>query len=108
MTTEKQFAANRQNAKHSTGPRSEHGKRRSRRNALRHGLSAETVIDVFEDPADYNALASAINADYRPRTNFELQLVSRLVSLLWRLHRAVAIERGFFSIEGRGFWEHTS
>jgi hypothetical protein len=106
MTTEKQLAANRQNAKHSTGPRSEHGKRRSRRNALRHGLSAETVIDVLEDPAAYNALASAINADYRPRTNFELQLVSRLVSLLWRLRRAVAIESGLFAIEGQALRKH--
>jgi hypothetical protein len=101
MTTEKQFAANRQNAKNSTGPRSEHGKRRSRRNAFRHGLAAETVIDVLEDPADYKALASRINADYRPRTNFELELVARLVSLLWRLRRAVAIEGGLFEIQAQ-------
>ena len=105
MTTEKQFAANRQNAKNSTGPRSEHGKRRSRRNAFRHGLTAETVIDVLEDPADYKALASAINADYRPRTNFELELVARLVSLLWRLRRATAIESGLFAIEEQGLRE---
>jgi hypothetical protein len=101
MTTEKQFAANRQNAKNSTGPRSEHGKRRSRRNAFRHGLAAETVIDLLEDPADYKALASRINADYRPRTNFELELVARLVSLLWRLRRAVAIESGLFAVQAR-------
>jgi hypothetical protein len=73
MTTDKQIAANRQNAKSSTGPRTEHGKRRSRRNAVRHGLTAETVIDVFEDPADYQALEAEINADFRPRTNFELE-----------------------------------
>ena len=99
MTTDKQIAANRQNAKNSTGPRTEHGKRRSRRNAVRHGLTAETVIDVLEDPADYEALEAAINADYRPRTNFELELVARLVSLLWRLRRAVAIESGLLSIQ---------
>ena len=82
MSTEKQIAANRLNAKSSTGPRTEHGKRRSRRNAFRHGLTAETVIDVLEDQADYKALASRIKADYRPRSNFELELVARLVSLL--------------------------
>ena len=60
MTTDKQIAANRQNAKNSTGPRTERGKRRSRRNAIRHGLTAETVIDVLEDPAEYEALAAAI------------------------------------------------
>ncbi len=101
MTTEKQFAANRQNAKNSTGPRTEHGKRRSRRNAVRHGLTAETVIDVLENAADYDALAAAINADYRPGTNFELELIARLASLLWRLRRTVAIESGLMSNEAK-------
>jgi hypothetical protein len=99
MATDKQIATNRQNAKSSTGPRTECGKRRSRRNAIRHGLTAETVIDVLEDPADYEALEAAINADYRPRTNFELELIARLVSLLWRLRRAIAIESGLLNIQ---------
>lgn len=99
MTTDKQLEANRQNAKNSTGPKTERGKRRSRRNAFRHGLTAETIIDVLEDPADYAALEAAINADYRPQTNLELELVARLVSLLWRLRRAVAIESGLMTIQ---------
>jgi uncharacterized membrane protein len=64
----------------------------------RNVLHSATVIDVLEDPAAYKALERAINADYRPRTNFELELVGRLVSLLWRLRRAVAIESGLLSI----------
>jgi hypothetical protein len=98
MATDKQIAANRLNAKNSTGPRSDAGKRRSRRNATRHGLMAETTIGVHEDPAAYKALQRAIYGDYRPRTNFELELVARLVSLLWRLRRAVAIESGLLNI----------
>jgi hypothetical protein len=97
MATEKQIAANRQNAKHSTGPRTDNGKRRSRRNAMRHGLTAETVINVLEDPVAYKALQRAIHTDYCPRSNFELQLVGRLVSLLWRLRRATAIESGMLA-----------
>jgi hypothetical protein len=101
MSSDKQIAANRLNAKSSTGPRTEKGKRRSRRNAFRHGLTAETVIDTLENAADYDALAAAINADYRPRTNFELELVARLASLLWRLRRAVAIESGLMDIQAK-------
>src|SRR5262249_39634260 len=99
MASERQIAANRQNATVSTGPRTKAGKNRSRRNALRHGLTAETVIDVIEDRAAYKALQRAIYADYRPRSNFELELVARLVSLTWRLRRAVAIETGLLSIQ---------
>jgi hypothetical protein len=99
MATDKQIIANRQNARRSTGPRTESGKRRSRRNAIRHGLTAETVIDILEDPADYRAFERAIKSDYSPQTAIEGQLVTRLASLLWRLRRAVAIESGLLSIQ---------
>jgi hypothetical protein len=42
----RQIEANRRNARLSTGPVTEDGKRTSRQNALRHGLMAETVIDA--------------------------------------------------------------
>ena len=99
MTTEKQIFANQQNAKHSTGPRTESGKRRSRRNAVRHGLTAETVIDTLEDAADYKAFERAIKSDYSPQTAIEGQLVSRLASLLWRLRRAVIVESGLLNMQ---------
>jgi len=108
MATEKQIAANRKNAMWSTGPRTEAGKRRSRRNALRHGLTAETVIDVLEDAKAYRALQRRIFADYRPSSNFELELVARLVSLLWRLRRAVAVESGLISSEAKTPQEHVA
>ena len=99
MATEKQILANQQNAKHSTGPRTESGKRRSRRNAVRHGLAAETVIDTLEDAADYRAFERAIKSDYSPQTAIESQLVSRLASLLWRLRRAVIVESGLLNMQ---------
>jgi hypothetical protein len=45
MATEKQIAANRANAKRSTGPKTAAGKRRSSRNAFRHGLSGPLPDD---------------------------------------------------------------
>ena len=99
MATEKQIVANQQNAKHSTGPRTESGKRRSRRNAIRHGLTAETVIDTLEDATHYMAFERAIKSDYSPQTAIEGQLVSRLASLLWRLRRAVIVESGLLNMQ---------
>jgi hypothetical protein len=99
MATEKQILANQQNAKHSTGPRTEAGKRRSRRNAIRHGLTAETVIDTLENAADYKAFERAIKSDYSPQSAIEGQLVSRLASLLWRLRRAVIVESGLLDMQ---------
>jgi hypothetical protein len=55
MTSLKQIEANRRNALKSTGPTTLDGKRRSRCNAVRHGLTAETVIAALEDAKDYQA-----------------------------------------------------
>jgi hypothetical protein len=77
MTSWRQFQANRLNALKSTGPRTEEGKRISRRNALRHGLTAETVIDGLEDIEDYRGFEAAIISDYDAETSVERELVLR-------------------------------
>ena len=99
MASDRRIAANRLNAKKSTGPITDEGKQRSRRNALSRGLTAETIINVLEDPANYTAFEAEIRGGYQPRTAVEHELVSRLASLLWRLRRATAIESGLLQIE---------
>jgi hypothetical protein len=101
MTSHRQIEANRSNALLSTGPVTEQGKRRSRQNAFRHGLTAETIIDVLEDAEDYAAFEMAVTADYDAQSAVERELVLRLASLLWRLRRASAIESGLFRIQAR-------
>jgi hypothetical protein len=60
VTSARQIAANRKNARRSTGPRSTHGKKRSARNAAKHGLS----LSVLQDPVlapEVARLAAAIS-----------------------------------------------
>jgi hypothetical protein len=101
MTSIRQIEANRRNARLSTGPITEEGKRKSRQNALRHGLTAETVIDALEDADDYVAVETAVTADYDAQSAVERELVLRLASLLWRLRRATTIESGLFKIQAK-------
>jgi hypothetical protein len=92
MTTARQIEANRRNALGSTGPKTEEGKQRASQNAVRHGLTAETVIVPLEDADDYRAFELSVTADYEAETAVERELVLRLASLLWRLRRATSIE----------------
>ena len=70
MTSFWQIEANR--------PTTEEGKKKSRRNAVRHGLTAETVIDALEDAEDYAAFEMAVTSDYDARTAVERELVLRI------------------------------
>jgi hypothetical protein len=98
MSSFKQIEANRQNALKSTGPTTQEGKQRSRRNALRHGLTAETVIAALENAEDYQAFEAAVTADYDAETAVERELVLRLASVLWRLRRATGVETALFDL----------
>jgi hypothetical protein len=99
MTSFRQIYANRRNARKSTGPLTQEGKQRSRCNAVRHGLTAETVIAALEDAEDYQAFEEAVIADYDAQSAVERELVLRLASLLWRLRRATTMETGLFEIQ---------
>jgi hypothetical protein len=96
MSSLKQIEANRRNALKSTGPTTLEGKERSRRNAVRHGLTAETVIAALEDAEDYEAFEAAVISDYDAESAVERELVLRLASVLWRLRRATGIETAIF------------
>ena len=99
MTSVRQFEANRRNSLKSTGPTTEAGKQRSRRNAVRHGLTAETVIGNLEDEEDYKAFELSVTSGFDAPTAVERELVLRLASLLWRLRRATAIETGLLQLQ---------
>jgi hypothetical protein len=101
MTSYRQIEANRRNALKSTGPKTNAGKQVSRCNAIRHGLTAETVLSALEDAEDYKAFEAAIGADYDAQSAVERELVLRLASILWRLRRATTMETGLFEIQAQ-------
>jgi hypothetical protein len=55
MASERQIAANRRNARNSTGPKTEAGKKRASRNALRHGLASQGSPAHFTEGVERQA-----------------------------------------------------
>jgi hypothetical protein len=90
MATEKQIAANRANAKRSTGPKTASGKVRSSRNAFRHGLS-RPLPDEALTMATIDATVGALfdNSECKEeapafaRAQLELQRIREVRYSLW-------------------------
>src|SRR6202049_5090667 len=85
-------AVNKAKAQKSTGPRTEAGKQRSSLNALRHGLTGQTVVLPTEDHSAYQRHSQAFLDEYRPKGATEIQLVQSLLDTSWQLNRASALE----------------
>jgi hypothetical protein len=79
---------NRRNARKSTGPRTPEGKDRSRFNALKHGMTAKTMVLPGEDAGVLEQRIDAWTADLQPRNEVEQFLVERSVLSSWQLERA--------------------
>jgi hypothetical protein len=99
MTTLKQIAANRRNAKASTGPKTLGGRSRSRRNALKHGLTASQIALSDERPADLEAHLRAFIETAKPVGAIEECLVLELASNSWRLLSIPRMEADLFEAE---------
>ena len=97
MTTNAQIKANRKNAKKSTGPRTEEGKSRISKNALKHGLLARDTVLPGEDPADFDKQLTALEADIQPANSLEFELVRQIADAQWRMRRLTRLETGFLA-----------
>ena len=92
MITEKQLEANRQNAKLG-GVKTKEGKAISRRNAIKHGLLSEEVLLKGEKEELLIELGKRLRTELKPESELELLLTDRIVANIWRLKRAMRIER---------------
>jgi AcrR family transcriptional regulator len=87
MATQKQIEANLRNAQHSTGPRTQEGKNRVSLNALKHGLTAKTVVLPGEDQDAYLEKLAAWKADFPPRNEVEEAVIEDAVQAWWLRQR---------------------
>ena len=88
--------SNRENAKRSTGPRTEKGKANSRLNALKHGiLASQTVVATIEGSDErkmFDETVEGLEADYHPVGTLEQLLVQQVASCFWRYRRLLQFE----------------
>src|ERR1700675_1690483 len=91
-------AVNKANPQKSTGPRTEAGKQRSSLNALRHGLTGQTILLPPEDHSAYELPSHAFLDEYQPKGATETQLVQSLLDTSWQLNRAAAVETNLYSL----------
>src|SRR5271155_3191885 len=96
MTSERQKAANRANALHSTGPKTSEGKAVVRLNALRHGLLTRDVVLPGENADAFEDLWNQVRAEFSPVGPIEELHVDRVVNTMWRLRRLARAETALF------------
>ncbi len=105
-----QLAANRRNARKSTGPKSAAGKAVSKFNALKHGLLAQSVVvrghQFEESTSEFKKLCQAYYLHLAPVGPLEQMLVGQIVTAAWRLRRAPTAESGEIALSvDTGCWE---
>ena len=87
MATERQIAANQQNAQSSTGPRSDPGKAASSRNAATHNLTAKGLIILPGQEDDFTQLESGMRATLIPDGPLQEIIFKRALESAWSLER---------------------
>jgi len=92
LISDKQKAANRENAQHSSGPKTPEGKAAVRFNALTWTLRARSLILPDEDHADYQQLWNNLEEDWQPENHSERHYLDQMANAQWLLTRMAASE----------------
>jgi hypothetical protein len=92
MSSQAQILANRRNAQKSTGPRTPEGKAIIAQNAIKHGLTAGQDIISSENLAEFDLYRDRMLTELTPIGPMESMLAERIISLSWRLKRAIRIQ----------------
>ena len=98
MASQSQIDANRRNAQKSTGPKTQEGKDKSRRNGLQHGLTAKTCMLEDEDPEALVDLLNEIREKFNPQDTDEDFLIERMAKARFKYNRIMPIEAAIYNL----------
>jgi hypothetical protein len=91
MSSDKKIEANRENARKSTGPKTDEGKSKSKMNALKHGVLARNTVasgpPLLEDATEFFALLEGLRTHYEPIGPHEDILVQEIAAAKWKTIR---------------------
>ncbi|MGC2659862.1 MAG: hypothetical protein WA324_18035, partial [Bryobacteraceae bacterium] len=81
----------------STGPKTEEGKAKSSHNAVRTGLTGQTVLLPNDDVEAYQKHVARFEAEYKPVADREKELTQNIADTQWRLNRIFSLEQGIYA-----------
>ena len=88
-STPRKIAANRRNAKKSTGPTTSRGKAISSWNSTRHGLLSKRLPSIYgQSKKQFSRLLASLQQDLEPVGTLEEVLVEKIAQEYWRLGTA--------------------
>jgi hypothetical protein len=92
-----QLTANKENARRSSGPRTEGGKAVSSMNAVKTGLTGRTVLLPSDDVEAYQTHITIYEREFRPIGLRERELVQSIADTQWRLQRVPGLEMAIYA-----------
>jgi hypothetical protein len=95
----RKLEANRENARHSTGPTSEAGKAISSRNNFRHGFTGAFCVLPDESREEFEVLVSDLSDEHQPATVTESILVNDMARHYWLHQRALRMQEECFGFD---------
>jgi hypothetical protein len=99
MSSQTKIDSARANGAKSHGPKTEEGRKKSSRNAVKHGLYSACVVLSTEPRKQYDEMLDAYLHEFQPEGPVELDLVEEMVAAKWRQRRLWAIEADLFEEE---------
>ncbi len=89
----------RQNGAKAAGSKTPQGIQTSAMNALRHGLTSQTLVLANECPAKFDQLLQMYIEKFQPRDGIEMNLVDEMVAARWRQQRGWVIQTAAFNLQ---------